>query len=256
MIKTLNKNVRWRVDNNMIFICDCKRLIDLKLPLKYESFMKSLNKGIEKKSLSEEERLAFSDFEKMKLLLELKIKTLTEKDFMYAMNILDEELGKSRVRDSSFLHNKFKEFSQFFIGLFLDNELIGVICGFPREDYLLISEIAIDSRFQGRGFGKRLILEFERIAKDSYKKINAGAQDNVIGFYDSLGYNPFLLIQFKQGEYNLEDFSEFKILSNKKYEDSVALEIEIKEFRLEILNNLRKKYPKAYFQYIFTKELN
>ena len=186
----------------------------------------------------------------MRLLSKLEIRGLKREEFGEAMNILNNEL-KIRVRDNKFLFEKFKEFPQFFIGLFLDEELIGVICGFPRDDYLLISEIAIDERFQGRGFGEKLINEFEKIAKEKYKRINAGAEDEVIGFYKKLNYKPFLLIQFKKEDYNEDDFSNFKILNIKDY----GFELEVKNCNLKELNKLRKLYHKANLQYIFTKDI-
>jgi len=56
------------------------------------------------------EKKVFSDFEKMELLSKLELKQLEEKDFQKAMEILDNELGKERVRNSSFLFDKFKKF--------------------------------------------------------------------------------------------------------------------------------------------------
>jgi len=251
MIQTLNKHVKWRKDNGVIFICDCKRLIDLKTSLRYTDFMIRLTKGINKEELNKEERLVFSDFEKMKLLSELKLESLNKKDFSKAMEILDNELGEERVRDTTFLYKKFKKFPQFFLGIFLDKELKGIICGFPRENYLLISEIAIDSRFKGRGFGKMLIQAFEKVAKGKYSQINVGAQDEVIDFYKNIHYKPFLLVQFEKEEYSPKDFKNFKILNYNKS----MIEIKIKNCDLKVLKRLREKYPKANFQYIFTKKI-
>ncbi len=252
MIRTLNKHVKWRNDNKAIFICDCKRLIDLKIPFEYEEFMIKLFSGIDKEKLNETDKKVFSDFEKMELLSKLELKQLEEKDFQKAMDILDNELGKDRVRDPSFLFEKFKEFYQFFIGLFLDNEILGVICGFSREDYLLISEIAVDSRFSRRGFGRKLVEKFEEIAHlNNYKKINVGALDNSIYFYVSLRYKPFLLVQFKENIYSKDDFKNFKIMKS----DKKSVEIDVEKADIKILEGLRKKYPQANFQYIFTKKV-
>jgi len=248
MIQTLNKHVKWRRDNQVILICDCKRLIDLKISPKYASFMKKISSGINKKELNEIERKIFSDFEKMKFLSKLQVKKLEEKYFQKAMNILDNEL-KLRIRDDKFLFEKFKKFPEFFIGIFLDSELIGVICGFPREDYLLISEIAIDSRFSKRGFGKKLVEGFEEVAFKKYNKINVGAQDNAVYFYNSLLYKPFLLIQFKKQDYNLNDFKNLKIINNSQNTN----EVKVEKIDLKKIEKLRKNYPKANFQYIFTK---
>lgn len=253
-MQTLNKHVRWRKDRKDIFICDCKRLIDLKLPLKYESFMKNLDKGIEKNNLIKEEKKVFSDLEKMKLLSNLEIRQIKPKEFNDAIKILDNELGKERVRSKNYLSKKFREFPEFFIGVFLNEEIIGVIGGFPRDDYLLISELAIDSKFQKRGFGKKLVEYFEQIAKRKYNKINVGAEDKAINFYSALKYKPFLLIQFKKEDYN-KDFDNFNIIRKYKFNEYITMDIGVQNFNIRYLERLRKKYPKAYFQYIFTKKL-
>jgi len=246
-MKILNKHTRWRKDSQAIFICDCKRLIDLKIDFKYEDFMKKLSRGVNEKELSEEDKMVLEDFKKMKLLSELKVEQISKEGFEDAMKILDNELGKDRVRNSDFLKNKYNDFSQFFIGALIGQELIGFICGFPREDYLLLSEVAVDSRFKERGIGGKLVLAFEK-ASGEYKKINVGARDSAIKFYYSLGYKPFLLAQ---GEFSQDDLREFQI--NKKC-DGFA-EIKIDSASIEVLEKLRKKYPKINFQYIFQKTL-
>lgn len=220
--------------------------------------MKELERGIEKEKLNEEDKKVFSDFEKIKLLSNLEIKQIKPKEFNNAMKILNAELGKNRVRNKEFLLKKFKEHSEFFIGAFLDDELIGIVCGFPREDYLLVSEIAIDSKFHNRGFGKRLIKEFEKNAiNKKYNKINVGAEDTALGFYKSLKeYKSFLLIQFKKEDYSDEVFNNFKIIKKYDFDNNRAIEVEIKKTDLTLLNRLRKKYPKAWFQYIFTRQLS
>ncbi len=254
-MKTFNKHVRWRVDKKDIFICDCKRLIDLKVPLKFKEVMGKFSDGLNERDLKGKENLLFSDFTKLKFLCNLEICQIKKDEFLEAMGILDKGLSK-RVRDNKFLSEKFEKFPEFFIGIFLDNEVVGVICGFPREDYLLISEIAVDSRFQGRGFGTKLIKCFEEVASHNYKKINVGAQDDSIGFYNSLGYKPFLLIQYKKGDYSVNEFiKNFKIKKKRTGNNYVMLDIEIDKPDLNLLRRYKKKYPKAYFQYIFSKEL-
>ena len=251
----LNKHIKWRVDNEKILICDCKRLIDLKTSLTFKEVIKKVEEGVKKGSLKNKERLLFQDFEKLGFLSKIEVRKINKNEFSKAMDLLDRELGTERVRDRKFLRNKFIKFRKFFIGVFVDNEIVGVICGFPREDYLLISEIAVDSRFEKRGFGKRLLRCFEETARESYKKINVGAKDNAIGFYQSAEYKPFLLVQFRKGEYASEDFSQFNVLRSAQKGKWILLEIKVKKCDLNTLNKLRKKYPKAIFQYIFTKTI-
>ncbi|MFA5061262.1 MAG: GNAT family N-acetyltransferase [Candidatus Pacearchaeota archaeon] len=196
------------------------------------------------------EKEIISDFNKMKLLETFEVRNITKSEFNSALDILDSELGKKRVRSNVSLREKFNQYPQFFIGVFLGGDLIGVVCGFPREDYLLISELAVDGKFQRRGFGKLLVEEFEKKARGY--KIKAGAQDGTIDFYKSLLYKPFLLVQFNEGDYFPEDFNGFKI--NKSNEE--FLEINEENVSLERLEELRKRFPKAYFQYIFTKKVD
>lgn len=254
MIQILNKHVKWRIDKEDIFVCNCKLLVDLKLPVKYQSFMEKLEKGIEKEKLNEEEKKVFSDFEKMHLLSKLEVRKIKQNEFNEAMKILDEEL-KIRIRNNQFLYKIFKQYTRLFIGIFLDKEIVGIICGFPREDYLLISELAIKSKFHGRGFGKRLVKEFEKEAKGKYKQINVGAEDKAIAFYKSLNYNSFLLIHFKKEDYILEDFKKFDIIRKKRDKEFILLDIKTERVELKELEKYRNKYPKAYFQYIFTKNI-
>ncbi|MEK6859414.1 MAG: GNAT family N-acetyltransferase [Nanoarchaeota archaeon] len=247
---TFNKHVRWRKDINNMLICDCKRLIDLKIPLDYEITMKKIERGIDEKDLREREEFLIKDFKNLKLLANLEIRAIRKNEFNSAMKLLDREL-KIRVRTNKFLFEKFKEFGELFIGVFLDNEIIGLVCGFPREDYVLMSEIAVDERFQKRGFGKRLVKAFEQKALKFGGKINVGAMDNVIEFYKSLDYHPFLLIQFNNKDYSLKDFSSFRLIKT----GSEFIEAEIKSCNINNLKGLRKKYSKAHFQYIFTKKI-
>lgn len=193
----------------------------------------------------------------MKLLSDLEVKHIKYKELKEAIKILDKELGENRVRNPKFLYNKFKEYPEFFLGIFLNDELIGVVFGFPREDYLLMSELAIDRRFQRRGFGRLLVKEFEKVAKEKkYYKINVGSEDKSINFYSSLNYKPFLLIQFGKGDYFEEDFNKFKIIRIYNYnKNNTAIEVKIINCNLELINKLRNKFPKAYFQYIFTKQI-
>ncbi len=187
--------------------------------------------------------------------INLEIRRIKPKEFNKAIKILDNELGKKRIRSKNYLSKKFKKFPEFFIGIFFDKKIVGVIGGFPREDYLLMSELAVDSKFQGKSFGKKLVEQFEKIAKERYNQIRVGAEDKVLGFYFALGYKPFLLIQFKPKDYSYEDFNKFKIIRKYEFNKYKTIETKITKYNLGLLNKLRKKYPKAYFQYIFTKKI-
>jgi hypothetical protein len=98
-----------------------------------------------------------------------------------------------------------------------------------------------------------LVEEFEKIAKKKFKKINVGAEDKVLGFYSALGYKPFLLIQFKPKDYSYKDFNKFNVIRKYRFNEYPTIEVKVRGYNLKNLNRLMKKYPKAYFQYIFSK---
>jgi GNAT superfamily N-acetyltransferase len=251
----LNPHVKWRKEAKEILICDCKRLVDLKISLEFENVLKKFEAEFKSEELLQNERLLFSDLNRLKMISSLEIKLIKLKDFDRVMEIFNIEFN-NMVRTRKFLISKFKKFPEFFIGLFIDNYLQGIICGFPREDYLLISEIAIRTPLKGRGFGKKLVQEFENNAKSKYRKINVGAEDEVIGFYENLGYSPFLLIQSKPGICKETDFKNLEIIRKYRAGGQECFEFKIKKVDLSKLNILRKIYPKVNFQYIFTKRFS
>ena len=253
MLKILNKNIKWRIERKKIFICDCKLLRNLILHKKYMSLMKKFYFGFAKENLGENEIVLYNDFEKLNMFSNLCIRVINKNEFNIAWDILNEGLGKNRVRGRSFLKKKFMEFPLFFRGIFLDDELVGVIFGFPREDYLLISELVIKTKFQERKFGEKLVNDFEFLAKSKgYSKIKVGAMDDVLGFYSKLGYFPFLLIQFKEGIYSSKDFL-LEIIKEGILDKEHFIEAKVNSFSKHTLDFLRKKFPLAHFQYIFTK---
>lgn len=254
MMKTFKKEIKWREEKDSIFICDCKLLRDLFLPKKYLDFIIRFHSGILENELNRKEIKVLNDFKRLNMVGNLHIGPISGNFFKKATQILDNELGAERVRDNDFLYKKFKEYPEFFLGIFLDDELIGVVFGFPREDYLLMSELAIDRRFQRRGFGGLLVKEFEKVAKErKHHKINVGSDDKAINFYSSLDYKPFLLVQYGKDVYFAEEFKLPIMRKGNREEDFV--ELKIRQFSANILKNLRRRFPKAYFQYIFTKEI-
>lgn len=58
----LNKHIRFRKEEGYILLCNCKRLLDYKLPVEYFNFLKSLNKGIEIENINKENLTVLKDF--------------------------------------------------------------------------------------------------------------------------------------------------------------------------------------------------
>ncbi len=150
MLYTLSKHIKFRLEKNKVLLCNCKKLSDYKVPKHYYKFLLKLKHGIEKEKLTIKEKKLFSDLKKARCITTLTFRPITKKEFEKAHVLLEQELFKHvrRTRSKKFLFEKYKKNPFFFIGCFLGKELIGVIQGFPREDYLLISELAVSAKFR------------------------------------------------------------------------------------------------------------
>jgi len=181
-----------------------------------------------------------------------EIRRIKPAEFDPAMDILEKELGDGMGRTRKELKKTFNKTPEFFIGAFIDDKIEGIICGFPREDYLLMSEIAVYSQFQKHHFGKKLMEEFEKKAFEKYNKIKLISKDDVKGFYFGLGFTPSIFIQFEDKIYTPKDFENEKIISMKRY----GVELTSENCSEKELATFREKYPLANMQYLFTKEKN
>jgi len=133
----------------------------------------------------------------------------------------------------------------------MDSELIGVICGFPRDDYLLLSELAVNKKHWKNGVGKKLLDAFMKL---SDKKIHAGSKDGAIDFYKKMGFKPFLLLQTKIEDFDEMQFKKINAFELKKEGDYLIMKVKTKKATKEEIAGLRKKLPLTHVQYIFTKE--
>lgn len=257
---TFSKNIKFRKEADCLLICDCKLLRDFKVGLEFENFIHAVNKGItDDKINTEAEKLLLKDFHSMKMLSQIIIKPISQKEFQQADTFMEKHLyhGK-RPRTYEFLLEKLKENSTFFLALYIDKELAGVIQGFPREDYLLMSELAIDVRFRKRSLGAQLVKAFEKNAKKlNYKKIKLGAEDEAVPFYVSLGYKPSLFMQVpeeKQNEViNIFKKDKQKILSISTVNHLAGIELAVDSVDQKKLAYLKDKFNPVSAQFLFTK---
>jgi len=245
---TFSKDVKFRKEQNSIFICNCKLLQDYKIRLKYFKTMNKINRGVSVQKLNKDEKPLFNDFMILNFLKPLYLKEIKTKNYKKVYNFLKENIPLKR--SYAFLLNKLKNNPKFFMGLYLDEELIGVIQGFHRDDYTLLSEIAVDLRFRGRGFGSKLLHAFEKKVKG---KLKVGALDDVIHFYEKCGYSKSIQIQipWKLFQKMKNAIKHIKILSLKKINNLAIMEISIKDkhklLKLVLSASIVSK------QYIFTK---
>lgn len=259
---TFSKHVKFRKEQDYILICDCKLLRDFKVDLELEQFIKKINCGIRKSELNgEKENLLFKDFVSMKLLSEISFKQISSNNFKVADEFMEKHLYKGkRVRPYEFLLEKLKENPSLFIALYLDKEIIGVVQGFPRDNYLLVSEIAVDIRFHGRKFGSKLLQEFEKNAtKMGHKTIKLGARDDATNFYLSNGYSPSLFIQvpINQEETMIKKLNQEKEdIKNVSHVNNLAgIEIAVKNCNQQLLSRVNKEFKPTSAQFLFTKDI-
>lgn len=265
MILTFSKHVRFRNERNFILVCDCKRLMDFKIDLKYKDFIDEVNVGVDEKFIKNEKNmLLFKDLKKVKFLSSLTVRRIKKEEFKSAEILLQKGLFKNKrpsVLSARRLYNTFKKYPYFFIGVFLDNNLVGVVGGGKgkRTGDAGISVLCVDSRFKGRGFGKRLVKEFEKQAKKrGSKTIKLGSRDESIGFYKSLGYKPSILIQIKKSKFNKkikEKIKHFKVILVNQVNNYKGVEIECNKIETSLLRKLKKDFKTNAAQYLFTKKL-
>lgn len=253
MIKILNQHTKYREEKNEILISQCKLRQDFRLNKKFLELLNRLKKGLEENKLNESEKKFMKDLGKAKMMGNLTFKQITKETIGESLILIDKVLGKERSRKSNEIKLIFEKEPKFFIGAFLDNTLVGIITGFYRDKYLVLGEIAVIDYFQNRGIGNRLVKEFLKLQD---KEIRVGSEDDAIKFYESINFKPFLLIQYDKKDYNKRDFSEFEEFEYVENKGHCMLSVKIGASSKEKIELLRKKFPKAYLQYIFRKPLS
>jgi len=259
---TFSKHIKFRKEADCLLICDCKLLRDFKVDLAFENFIHAVHKGIKERTTNTaREKLLLKDFHSMHMLSTITIKSILPDEFPQADVFMEKHLyhGK-RPRTYEFLLEKCRENPTLFLALYIDKELAGVVQGFPRDDYVLMSELAVDIRFQKRSLGTQLARAFEKNAKKlHYKKIKLGAEDKAISFYTSLGYNPSLFMQVPE-EKKDEVISTLKedkqeILDVRIVNHLAGIELAVDSIDQTKLDYLKKKFTPVSAQFLFTKYL-
>jgi ribosomal protein S18 acetylase RimI-like enzyme len=239
--------------------------MDFKIGLKYKNFIDKVNKGVDEKSIKNEKNmLLFKDLKKVKFLSPLTIRRIKKKEFKSAELLLQKDLFKNKrpsVLSPRRLYNSFKKYPYFFIGVFLGGEIVGVIGGGGRKNTgeAVISVLCVNSKFRGRGLGKRLVEGFEKQAmKRGYNVVKLGSNDESIGFYKSLRYKPSILIQIKKSKFNQKirnKIKRFKVILVNQVNNYKGVEIKCGKLDLNFLKKLKHDLKADAVQYLFTKEI-
>jgi len=84
------------------------------------------------------------------------------------------------------------EYNSFHVGCYTfdDQELVGILILVPiNTNNVKMRQVAVQSAWQGKGVGKFLVKESEKIAKaNGFKKMEMNARDTAVPFYTGLGY--------------------------------------------------------------------
>lgn len=263
---TLSNHLKFREEKDNIFLVDCKRLRDFKLGKEFLPVLKKFKSGFcLSQTRSVKEKSLFKDIKKISGFVSFIIKPLVSAEYKSAYSFIQKTLFSNKdilqPRTYSFLLSQLKKHNSFFLGAYVGKELAGIIQGFPRDDYLLLSEFAVAQKFRGRNFGRLLVKAFEKQAvKAGFKTIKLGAQEEAIDFYKRLGYAPSILVQVKKSDCKnklvglLKKYKQESVKENKG-----VLLIELKCFAkntpVSLLNKLKKEFGAFSTQYLFTKKL-
>ena len=76
------------------------------------------------------------------------------------------------------------------LGAFMGSSLIGTVCFWIENDYILVKHVAVDSNLRGSGIGKKLMSWVEQYARENEMcRILLKARVSAEGFYHSLGFH-------------------------------------------------------------------
>lgn len=104
--------------------------------------------------------------------------------------ILRLETGVSSAAEKAIFDEHPDEKEHILLGAFDGEALLGTLNLKPEgEGNVLLRSLAVDSKCQGKGVGKQLVLFAHEVARErGYKRIILHSRLHVIGFYQKLGY--------------------------------------------------------------------
>ena len=127
-------------------------------------------------------------------------------DFKVTNNLSEDE---KMIRETVFIEEqKFKiEFDDTddiatHIVMYIDNNPVGCCRLYKQENEYHIGRIAVLKPYRGKGYGEKILLNAERVAKEKgADSISLSAQVRASGFYEKLGYK-------KHGEIYFDEYCE------------------------------------------------
>jgi GNAT superfamily N-acetyltransferase len=185
----------------------------------------------------------------------IKLKELKKADD-FQQSILNPNKRK-RYRPWSTIYNNYKRESSLFVGAFDKNKIKGIVFGYIKKNKILLGEMAVSNKYQGKNIGKKLINKFETNAKKLNKNyIELGAWGSAEKFYLKLNYYPILFLQtfhnkipknYKKLKYN--------IIKETNYLDAKRLFIKVDKLSKKLKQKAEKDFKAYNAIYLFRKEL-
>jgi predicted GNAT family N-acyltransferase len=85
------------------------------------------------------------------------------------------------------------EAGDYHLACYRDAELVGCLVLTPRDNGdMKMRQVAVAEAEQGRGIGRALVIESERVARDlGYSRMVLNARAAVVPFYEKLGYETY-----------------------------------------------------------------
>ncbi|MGN1433582.1 MAG: GNAT family N-acetyltransferase [Ruminococcus sp.] len=119
-------------------------------------------------------------------------------------NTLSED--EKMIRETVFIEEqKFKiEFDDIddiatHIVMYIDNQSVGCCRLYIQENEYHIGRIAVLKPYRGKGYGEKILLEAEKVAKEKGADcVKLSAQVRASGFYEKLGYKKYGEIYFDE----------------------------------------------------------
>lgn len=129
-------------------------------------------------------------------MIDLKVtNTLSEDEKMIRETVfIDEQKFKIEFDDTDDIATH--------IVMYIDNNPVGCCRLYKQENEYHIGRIAVLKPYRGKGYGEKILLNAERVAKEKgADSISLSAQVRASGFYEKLGYK-------KHGEIYFDEYCE------------------------------------------------
>lgn len=126
-------------------------------------------------------------------MIDLKVtNTLSEDEKMIRETVfIDEQKFKIEFDDTDDIATH--------IVMYLDNNPVGCCRLYKQENEYHIGRIAVLKPYRGKGYGEKILLNAERVAKEKgADSISLSAQVRASGFYEKLGYKKHGQIYFDE----------------------------------------------------------